>query len=54
MKQRGVPEPVIEKVTGFIADIKNGQEEKTSSELESLHGRKPKSLKEGLKILYNL
>lgn len=54
MKQRGTPEPVIEKVVGFITDIKNGQEEEVNSDLENLLGRKPKSLKEGLKSLYNL
>jgi NAD(P)H dehydrogenase (quinone) len=54
MKKRGVPDPVIEKVTGFIAGIKNEQEEEVTSELENLLGRKPASLEEGLKILYNL
>lgn len=54
MKQRGVPEQVIEKVVGFITDIKNGQEEEISPELENLLGRKPATLKEGLKVLFNL
>lgn len=54
MKERGVPEPVIEKVVGFITDIKNGQEEEVTSELENLLGRKPASLQEGLKTLFKL
>jgi NAD(P)H dehydrogenase (quinone) len=54
MKGRGTPEPIIEKVTGFITDIKNGQEEEVVSDLEKLLGRKPTSLREGLKTLYNL
>ena len=54
MKERGTPDPVIEKVVGFITDIKNEQEAETTSELEKLLGRKPATLKEGLKILFNL
>lgn len=54
MKERGVPEPVIEKVAGFITDIKNGQEAETTFELENLLGRKPASLKAGLKTLLKL
>ena len=54
MKGRGVPEMMIERVTGFLTDIKNGQEEEVSPDLENLLGRKPASLKEGLKVLFNL
>ncbi len=54
MKKRGTPEPVVQKVVGFITDIKNGQEEEVSSDLENLLGRKPLPLKKGLKTLYNL
>jgi NAD(P)H dehydrogenase (quinone) len=36
------------------ADIKNKQFEIVSKDLESLLGRKPASLKEGLKAIYNL
>lgn len=49
MKERGTPEPVIKKVVGFITDIKNGQEEEVNSDLENQLGRKPATLKEGLK-----
>ena len=54
MKKRGVPEMMIERVTGFLTDIKNGQEEEISPDLENILGRKPTSLKEGLKALFNL
>ncbi|WP_193199778.1 SDR family oxidoreductase [Nostoc sp. MG11] len=54
MKGHGVPEMMIEKVTGFLTDIKNGQEDKVSPELENLLGRKPASLREGLKVLFKL
>ena len=54
MKERGMPEPAIEKVVGFITDIKNGQEEEATSELETLLGRKPAPLHEGLKTLFKL
>lgn len=54
MKERSVPEPVIEKVAGFITDIKNGHEAETTFELENLLGRKPASLKAGLKTLFKL
>ncbi|MCC5668799.1 SDR family oxidoreductase [Nostoc sp. CHAB 5784] len=54
MKERGVPEMMIERFIGFLTDIKNGQEEEVSPNLENLLGRKPASLKEGLKVLFNL
>lgn len=53
MKERGVPEMMIKRVTGFLTDIKNGQEEEVSPDLENLLGRKPASLKQGLKVLFN-
>ncbi len=54
MKERGVPETMVTRVVGFLTDIKNGQEEEVSPDLENLLGRKPASLKEGLKVLFNL
>jgi NAD(P)H dehydrogenase (quinone) len=54
MKERGVPETMAQRVVGFLTDIKNGQEEEVSPDLENLLGRKPASLKEGLKVLFNL
>lgn len=54
MKERGVPETMVQRVVGFLTDIKNGQEEEVCPDLENLLGRKPVSLQEGLKALFNL
>ncbi|GAB3764211.1 SDR family oxidoreductase [Spirosoma pomorum] len=54
LKERGLPDVVAQRITGFITDIANGQEDAVSSDLENLLGRKPTSLKEGLALLYNL
>ena len=53
-KQRGLPDAVIQRILHFITDIKNGQESSVSTDLENILGRKPASLKEGLKTFYNL
>ncbi len=54
MKGRGVPEAAIKRTIGFMTDIKNGQEETVSTDLENCLGRKPASLREGLTTLYKL
>ena len=54
MKGRGVPEAAIQRTIGFMTDIKNGQEETVSTDLENCLGRKPASLLEGLPTLYKL
>jgi NAD(P)H dehydrogenase (quinone) len=54
MKDRGTPEIMVQRVVGFMTDIKNGQESEVSPHLENLLGRKPASLKQGLKVLFNL
>ncbi|CAN5619016.1 SDR family oxidoreductase [soil metagenome] len=54
LKERGLPDSIAQRVIGFLTDIKNGQEDDVSTDLENLLGRKPASLKEGLKALYNL
>lgn len=54
MKNRGIPVFFIPRMVGFIADIKNGQESTVSTDLGNKLGRKPASLKEGLKILFYL
>lgn len=54
MKQRNLPEFLIQKILNFITDIKNNQEAEISSELEIYLGRKPTGLKEGLKLLFDL
>jgi NAD(P)H dehydrogenase (quinone) len=54
MRERGVLELAIQRTAGFMADIKHGQEAEVSPELEMILGRKPTSLKEGVKLLYKL
>jgi NAD(P)H dehydrogenase (quinone) len=54
MKERVTPETVVEKIVGFLTDIKNGQEAEVSPDLANLLGRSPASIKEGLKVLFNL
>lgn len=54
MIERGVPEFRLQLVVGFMTDIKNGQEDEVSPEMENLLGRKPATLKDGLKVLFNL
>jgi len=54
MNQKGLPEPMIQKIVDFNVDIKNGQEATITNELEKKLGRKPTNLKEGLKQLFNL
>jgi NAD(P)H dehydrogenase (quinone) len=52
MKEKGLPALMIDKIIGFNTDIKNGQEEMVSGDLENKLGRKPSNLSEGLQILF--
>jgi NAD(P)H dehydrogenase (quinone) len=54
LKERGVPEMMVRRMAGFLTDIKNGQEDWVRPDLEHLLGRKPTSLREGLKGLFKL
>lgn len=54
LKERGLPDVMVRRISGFITDIKNGQEDQVTPDLETLLGRKPASLKEGLSELYKL
>lgn len=54
LQQAGVPEPIAFILSSFSADIKTGQFEVQSNDLEKLTGRKPVDLKDTLKELYNL
>jgi len=51
MKETGTPPFIVKVITNFNLDIKNGQETVVTDDLENKLGRKPTSLKEGLKIL---
>ena len=54
LKEFGLPEIVVLLVTSFSADVKNHQFEIVTKDLEKLLGRKPASLKESLKEVFNL
>ncbi len=54
LKQLGIPEFVILLTVGFATDNKNKQFEIATNDLEKLLGRKPTSLKDGLKEVYGL
>ncbi|UOG77298.1 SDR family oxidoreductase (plasmid) [Hymenobacter tibetensis] len=51
---RGVPAVVVPRIVGFMTDIKHGQEEIVSSDLEQLLGRKPATLSEGIASIFSL
>jgi len=50
----GTPKFVADMFAAFAIDIKNGQESTVSTDLEMILGRKPTSLKAGLKQLFAL
>ncbi|WP_420155984.1 NmrA family NAD(P)-binding protein [Siphonobacter sp.] len=52
--ERGLAAVVARRITGFITDIANGQEDIIRPDLERLLGRKPTALNEGLNLLYKL
>lgn len=54
MRSRGVPEWFIPRMVGFLRDIAAGQESTVSSDLAEALGRRPASLEEGLKQLFDL
>ncbi len=54
MLERSLPAVVVQRMIGFMTDIKNGQEDQISPDLEQLLGREPTSLEAGLKMLYKL
>ncbi|TYP96472.1 NAD(P)H dehydrogenase (quinone) [Tenacibaculum adriaticum] len=54
MRPTGIPEPMLQKVVEFNTDIKNGQEDEITNDLETKLSRKPTTLKEGLKMLFGL
>lgn len=52
--RRGLSDGMARRITAFITDIANGQEDLISPDLERLLGRKPTTLQEGLQLLYRL
>lgn len=54
MKNAGIPDYMVSIIDGFNADIRQHRYEILSTDLEMLLGRKPLSLKNGLKEIYGL
>lgn len=54
MLEKGLPASMVKKIVGFNTDIKNNQESEITNDLEIHLGRKPTSLKDGLRILFDL
>lgn len=54
MTQRGMPAERVEMSRGFMLDIRDGQESTVTPELGALLGREPASLRDGLRVLYDL
>ena len=54
MREQGAPEAMILLLYGFYCDIRDGQLDEVTPELEELLGRKPASLEGGLKAIFNL
>lgn len=54
MRPTGIPASMLQKVIEFNTDIKNGQEDEITTDLENKLGRKPSTLQEGLKTLFGL
>lgn len=54
MLEKGLPALMVKKIVGFNTDIKNNQESEITKDLENHLGRKPTSLKDGLKVLFDL
>ena len=54
MTERGAPAFLSQRLSGFLTDIGNGQEDHVSPDLAHFLGRQPASLEEGLKVLFKL
>lgn len=54
MLEKGLSASMVKKIIGFNTDIKNNQESEITNDLEIHLGRKPTSLKDGLRLLFDL
>lgn len=52
LQARGLPDTMARRITSFITDIANGQEDTVTTDLETLLGRKPTGLADGLKAVF--
>ncbi|MFF2089092.1 SDR family oxidoreductase [Paenibacillus sp. NPDC058174] len=53
LRSAGVPEYAISALSGYVTDMREGRYTLLTNDLESILGRKPLSLKEGLKEIYS-
>ncbi|MCA8830429.1 SDR family oxidoreductase [Hymenobacter pini] len=54
LQAQGLPPAVIQRISGFLIDIKNGQEATVSADLADWLGRPPTPLKAGVQGIFNL
>ena len=54
MRKQGVPEPMIQRFVGFHDEVRNGLLDEVGPDMEHLLGRRPASLKDGLRVLFHL
>ncbi|MBG8556252.1 SDR family oxidoreductase [Hymenobacter guriensis] len=54
LQAQGLPVGAIQRINGFLTDIKNSQEDTISSDLSDWLGRPPTPLKKGLKTIFKL
>ncbi|WP_426492121.1 SDR family oxidoreductase [Hymenobacter sp. 102] len=54
LQAQGLPPAVIQRISGFLTDIRNGQEATVSTDLADALGRPPASLPEGLSTIFKL
>jgi NAD(P)H dehydrogenase (quinone) len=54
MRERGLPERMIQFTMNFHSEVRHDLLDEVSPEMEHLLGRRPASLKNGLKVLFNL
>ncbi|WP_139921708.1 SDR family oxidoreductase [Hymenobacter sp. DG01] len=52
LRAQGLPEVAVEYITGFLIDIKNGQESIVTAELADWLGRPPTPLREGVQEIF--
>ncbi len=54
MRERGLPERMIQFSLNFHSEVRNNLLDEVSPEMEQLLGRRPTSLKDGLNVLFNV
>ncbi|WP_045689490.1 SDR family oxidoreductase [Hymenobacter sp. AT01-02] len=54
LRAQGLPAVAVERITGFLTDIKNDQESTVTTELADWLGRPPTPLREGIKEIFKV